>query len=153
MKDGAKPYMAEQISGEWIVTRTFAYCGRGEGSEADARAIADAMSKSAAKPTTFLAERAQLEQEWCELRHLKAQYKQHPPAAARSDAEIVAQTEEVAALLALTYDGSTIADGVLYRKSTHPLAIRCWDTACKIQEILTATDVENALAELDEEKP
>ena len=65
----------------------------------------------------------------------------------RSDAEIIAQTEEVAALLALTYGGSVIAAGATYRESNHPKAQRCWDTACKIQEILTATDVENALAD------
>jgi hypothetical protein len=35
------------------------------------------------------------------------------------------------------------------RESTHPFAERCWAAACHIQEMLTATDPENAVAELD----
>ena len=59
MKDSTKPYMAEQISGEWIVTtlahngidtRTFACCGRGHGAEEAARQIADILNRGAATP-------------------------------------------------------------------------------------------------------
>lgn len=67
----------------------------------------------------------------------------------RTDAEIVAQTEELAAFLANEFFDSTLTSGT-YREATAIKARQCWDAACHIQEMLTATDPENAVAELDE---
>ena len=71
---------------------------------------------------------------------------------ARTDQEIVDQTEELAALLCSRFMGSRL-DGVNFRDSMHPQLQQCWEVACEIQEMLTATDPENAVAELDGEEP
>ena len=68
---------------------------------------------------------------------------------ARTDQEIVDQTEELAALLCSRFMGSRL-DGVNFRDSMHPQLQQCWEVACEIQEMLTATDPENAVAELEE---
>ena len=69
--------------------------------------------------------------------------------ALRSDQEIIDQTEQVAAMLAAMLFCCEIDEGVLYRESSHPKAIACWRAACIAQEILTETDVENAVAMLE----
>lgn len=68
---------------------------------------------------------------------------------ARSELEIVVQTERLARLLMLEFykrraDGPNLAT----RSSADPRARHCWNVACRIQEELTATDAENAVAEL-----
>lgn len=67
----------------------------------------------------------------------------------RTDAQIVEQTEMVAALLAEQFDGSAQTEGATYREAAHPNAQRCWKVACRLQELLTDTDVQNAVAELE----
>ena len=69
----------------------------------------------------------------------------------RTDQQIVDQTEELAVwLLSRFYDHDPDPD-TLMRESSHPFAERCWAAACHIQEMLTATDPENSVAELDED--
>lgn len=68
----------------------------------------------------------------------------------RTDAEIVEQTEELARyLLSWGFNHEPADSSTPMRDSTHPFAERSWKAACHIQEMLTMTDVENALAELD----
>ncbi len=78
-----------------------------------------------------------------------------PPAApvqepvGRTDQQIVDQTEELAVwLLSWGFNRQSSPDLVM-RESNHPIAKRCWAAACHIQEMLTATDPENSVAELD----
>lgn len=68
----------------------------------------------------------------------------------RTDAEIVQQTEDLAALLANKFFQSTLLNGN-FRDSVHPRGAACWAAACEVQELLTGTDVQNALANLEEE--
>jgi hypothetical protein len=70
---------------------------------------------------------------------------------ARTDQQIVDQTEELAVwLLSWCFNHQPETDTPM-RESTHPFAERCWAAACHIQEMLTATDPENSVAELDAE--
>ena len=66
----------------------------------------------------------------------------------RTDAQIVAQTEELAAELDRWRWGGVFED-VTYRSNNATRARHCWEMACKAQEILTDTDPENAVAEVD----
>ncbi len=67
----------------------------------------------------------------------------------RTDRQIVDQTEELAVrLLSWFYDHDPDPN-TLMRESSHPFAERCWAAACHIQEMLTATDPENSVVELD----
>ena len=69
--------------------------------------------------------------------------------APRTDAEIVAQTEELAARLNSWRWGGKLTDGATYRNSQATKARACWGMACLIQELLTDTDPENSVAEID----
>lgn len=66
----------------------------------------------------------------------------------RTDAQIVAQTEELAAELDRWRWGG-VFEGITYRNNNATRARHCWEMACKAQEILTNTDPENAVAEVD----
>ncbi len=67
----------------------------------------------------------------------------------RTDQQIVDQTEELAIwLLSWCFNHQPETD-IPMRESTHPFAERCWSAACHIQEMLTNTDPENSVAELD----
>ena len=68
--------------------------------------------------------------------------------AARTDTQIVQQTEKLAAALNDWRWGGLLTSGT-YRASENTKAKWCWQMACKAQEILTATDPQNAVAELD----
>lgn len=72
----------------------------------------------------------------------------------RTNEEIVEQTEELAAKLMLWRWGQE-AEGkdFEYRYSGNARAQGCWAAACKIQEMITGTDVQNAVAEVDELDP
>jgi hypothetical protein len=70
----------------------------------------------------------------------------------RSDALIVEQTERIAAILAKAFFGSELPPGANFRDSENLKAQACWRVAADIQEELTDTDVENALAELEDEQ-
>ena len=67
----------------------------------------------------------------------------------RTDQEIVDQTEELAVWLLDWCFGHKPETKTPMRESIHPFAQRCWAAACHIQEMLTATDPENAVAELE----
>lgn len=76
-----------------------------------------------------------------------AQPQQEP--VGRTDQQIVDQTEELAVWLLSWCFNHQPKTKTPMRESTHPFAQRCWAAACHIQEMLTATDPENAVAELD----
>ncbi|MGO4302216.1 hypothetical protein [Cupriavidus sp. RAF12] len=65
----------------------------------------------------------------------------------RTDQEIVDQTERAAAMLAAS-DSYFLQSGT-YRDSKDPRVQRYWAKACEMQELLTNTDVYNAMANLD----
>lgn len=69
----------------------------------------------------------------------------------RTEEEIVQQTEKLAKFL-LSWRFGQVTDNPNYmmRHSPNPRVQECWAAACKIQEELTATDVENAVAEVDD---
>jgi hypothetical protein len=67
----------------------------------------------------------------------------------RTEQQIVDQTEGLAVWLLSWCFNHQPETSTPMRKSTHPFAERCWAAACHIQEMLTATDPENAVAELD----
>lgn len=68
----------------------------------------------------------------------------------RTDQEIVEETEALAKwLMAWSFNHRPTTKAPI-RQSEHPFAKSCWAAACHIQEMLTATDPENAVAELDE---
>jgi hypothetical protein len=67
--------------------------------------------------------------------------------ATRTDEEIIAQTEELAKMLALE-DGWVRRSQRRWHESENPRTRKYWRMACIAQEILTNTDVENALANL-----
>ena len=68
----------------------------------------------------------------------------------RTAREIVDQTNQIAAWIA-ERDGFQL-EHPDYHKAEAPRAISAWKLACKIQDLLTATDPENAVAELDEDE-
>lgn len=68
----------------------------------------------------------------------------------RTDQEIVDETEALAKWLMAWSFNHHPATNAPIRESEHPFAKSCWAAACHIQEMLTATDPENALAELED---
>lgn len=67
----------------------------------------------------------------------------------RTDAEIVAQTEALADKFAAMDGWRRISDRP-WHASTNPRSMRYWKQACLAQEVLTNTDVDNAVAGLQE---
>jgi hypothetical protein len=67
----------------------------------------------------------------------------------RTDQQIVDQTEELAVWLLSWGFNRKPETCEPMRESEHPMAKRCWSAACHIQEMLTSTDPENSVAELD----
>lgn len=70
----------------------------------------------------------------------------------RTDQEIVDQTEELALnFMRYFYDEVPIGseEPLTFRDSKNTRAQRCWSAACFAQELLTQTDVSNAVAELE----
>lgn len=81
-----------------------------------------------------------------ELAHAKEQ----GSAPMRTDAEIVEQTEKLAAkLMSWRWGQQPEVAGMEFRNSENTKAQGCWTAACKIQELITGADVENAVAEVD----
>lgn len=74
-----------------------------------------------------------------------------PNSTYRSDQEIVDQTEMLARFLMSEIHHCEVRAGYLLRNSNHPRSRDSWELACKIQELLTNTDVQNALAEIEDE--
>ena len=68
----------------------------------------------------------------------------------RTESEIVDQTEQLAAFLMAWRWGQEPEDaGLTFRNSENTKAQGCWQIACQIQDMLTSTDVENAVANVD----
>lgn len=86
------------------------------------------------------------------VRVVRLAAKSAAPAATRSDAQIVEQTERIAGMVASAFHGSKLTTGA-YREASNPKAQKCWSVACSIQEALTNTDPMNAVAELEDAAP
>lgn len=88
------------------------------------------------------------------IRHLceqLTQAKSAPTEPLRSDDEIVAQTEELAAmLLAWRWEQQPESPDTQFRHSLNARAQNCWSAACRIQDMLTGTDAENAADVVDD---
>lgn len=67
----------------------------------------------------------------------------------RTDREIVDQTNALARAL-YRLRGYTVPEGYRFDQAKHPHEQECWAGACIAQDLLTDTDVNNALAELGE---
>lgn len=71
----------------------------------------------------------------------------------RTDAEIVEQTEILARyLLSWKWGLHPESPDAQLRNSQNTKAQKAWNAACEIQDLLTATDVENAVAEVEDDK-
>ena len=71
----------------------------------------------------------------------------------RSAKQIVAQTNEIARIIYASR-GYQVPQGFEFHTETanrHPHERQCWSAACQIQELLTETDVMNAVDEMEEE--
>lgn len=68
----------------------------------------------------------------------------------RSSQEIVDQTLEIAAVI-YNYRGYVASPGFKFYQSKHPHEIGAWIAACEIQELITGTDVYDALSDLEDE--
>lgn len=72
--------------------------------------------------------------------------------ASRTDQQIVNQTEDLAAWLMSWHRGQEPeSPGFKFRDTKNTKAQGCWDAACHIQEMLTATDANNAADMVDDE--
>lgn len=72
----------------------------------------------------------------------------------RTAKQIVKQTNEIARIIYASR-GYTVPAGFEFHTETvnrHPHERQCWSAACKIQELLTETDVMNAVDEMEEEQ-
>jgi hypothetical protein len=69
----------------------------------------------------------------------------------RTDQQIVDQTEELAKFLLSWKYGHKPETTSPMRDAIHPKAEDSWEAACHVQEMLTATDVNNAIAEVEYE--
>ena len=67
----------------------------------------------------------------------------------RTDQQIVEQTNELARKLYLLR-GYTVQEGFRFDRATHPHEVEAWQGACEAQLLLTDTDAEEALTNLEE---
>lgn len=67
----------------------------------------------------------------------------------RTEAQILAQTEELARLLMVEFYSREAPATLMFRNTDDPRGRHVWLMACRAQEILTGTDPENAAAELE----
>ncbi len=70
---------------------------------------------------------------------------------ARTDKQIIKQTEEVARRFLFMID-FCVKEGVNIRHLKHPKARKAWGLACEVQEIITKTDVQNSLDNLEDQE-
>ncbi len=70
--------------------------------------------------------------------------------AARTAKEIVDQTIDIAAIIYRSR-GYQTPPGFKFWESNHPHELAAWDAACQIQELMTNTDAEDALSELEDD--
>lgn len=71
----------------------------------------------------------------------------------RTAQQIVDETEQLSVLLMKEVYQREPEEGILFHRSENVRAKHVWTLACKIQEMLTQTDPEDALSELDEDMP
>lgn len=69
----------------------------------------------------------------------------------RTDEQIVKQTNEVAREL-YALRGYQVPEGYRFDLATHPHEVEAWDGACLAQVILTATDPNEALANIEDDE-
>ena len=68
----------------------------------------------------------------------------------RTAQQIVDQTLEVARII-YHHRGYVVKEGFKFYESKHPHELQAWAAACEIQELLTNTDPEDALSEIEDE--
>lgn len=71
----------------------------------------------------------------------------------RTPQQIIDQTNEIARII---YEsrGYKVPDGTVFHTETpnrHPYETSCWEAACRIQELMTQTDVMDVLIELEDD--
>jgi hypothetical protein len=66
----------------------------------------------------------------------------------RTDAEILDQTNSLAREF-YALSGNVVPDGYRFDLATHPLEVAEWQRACAAQLMLTDTDIDDVIAELD----
>lgn len=69
----------------------------------------------------------------------------------RTDQEILDQTNELAAKICRIYGHSTPV-GYRFDIDTNPRGKQAWDAACEAQELLTSTELENVLDNLEDDQ-
>lgn len=70
----------------------------------------------------------------------------------RSSQQIVDQTNELARKFYKMHDrGGVVEKGYRFDEATHPTENLCWLMACEAQSVLTETDVEDCLSDLESE--
>lgn len=67
----------------------------------------------------------------------------------RTDQDVVNQTNELARRL-YALRGYEVPEGYRFDLATHPHEVECWQGACLAQRMLTLTDPEDALDNLEE---
>jgi len=66
----------------------------------------------------------------------------------RTDEEILDQTNELANKIYMRL-GYQARNGYQFHNATHPQELMCWDMACEAQLLLTDTDLENVLSNME----
>lgn len=67
----------------------------------------------------------------------------------RSDQEIIDQTNALARTI-YALRGYTVREGYRFDRATHPHEVEAWRGACEAQILLTDTDPQDALDEIEE---
>jgi hypothetical protein len=70
----------------------------------------------------------------------------------RSDQQIIDQTNALARTL-YALRGYTVREGYSFDRATHPHEVEAWLGACEAQILLTDTDPQDALDEIEENDP
>ena len=70
----------------------------------------------------------------------------------RTAREIILQTELLAEKISEICFSAKNQDGSTYRKAEHPKAQAAWQAACAAQELLTETDVKDAVTHYDDNR-
>jgi hypothetical protein len=149
-REGAPPTEAERLLfEEWMRGHCWALCATWNGTQYvhEAEAGGDLYPPAMNTRQLFAAWRDR-----AALASYEAQAEAKP--AHRTAREIVDQTEELAgSLMRWAHRREPSSAYGTYRDAEDPRGKSCWEMACKAQEILTATDPENAVSELDEAEP
>lgn len=70
----------------------------------------------------------------------------------RTSQEIVDQTLEIARII-YRHRGYVVPEGFKFYESKHPHELQAWSAACEIQEMMTGSDAEDALSDIEDFLP